>query len=407
PNYPFTGLKKMYKYPDKLCPVAENFFYNESTNLPMHPRLTKDDLEMMVAGIKNTVKKVRREAFYLCNLICKIIMKKEDLLQYTGNRSQLGGTRHYKLSDGPGLNMRAIDVNTGSGLTYTVLPDRGMDISFASFKGTNLVYITPNGETHPAFYEPQGIGWLRTFTGGLLTTCGLTWLGPPVKDGDEELGLHGRYSTIPAKLVADMSQWIGDEYHIRLRGTTEEAQLFGTKMRLEREISSVVGSNSLKITDTITNYGYKKTPYTILYHINLGYPLLSEHASLVIDPVESIPATDIAKSGINEFRTFTKPQPGFFEHVFYHKLRTGKDGSTGVRLQNSKECIALDIVFNINQLQWLTQWKMMGQGDYVLGLEPCNVPTRNRVVLKEKNLLPYLAPGESVTNSIEIVLTDI
>ena len=66
------------------------------------------------------------------------MMKREDLLQYTGNRAQLGGTRHYNLSDGPGLNMRAIDVNTGSGLTYTVLPDRGMDISFASFKGLTL-----------------------------------------------------------------------------------------------------------------------------------------------------------------------------------------------------------------------------------------------------------------------------
>jgi len=204
-----------------------------------------------------------------------------------------------------------------------------------------------------------------------------------------------------------MSQWIGDEYHIRLRGTTEEAQLFGTKMRLEREISSILGSNSLKITDTVTNFGYKKTPYTILYHINLGYPLLSEYASLVIDPVESIPATEIADSGINEFRTFTKPQPGFFEHVFYHKLRAEKNGSTSVRLQNSKEGIALDIKFNINQLKWLTQWKMMGQGDYVLGLEPCNVPTRNRVVLKEQNLLPWLEPGETVTNSVEISLSEI
>ena len=60
PNYHFTGLKKMFKYPDKLCPAAENFFYNEETNLPMHPRLTKDDLRMMVEGIMNTIKKVRK-----------------------------------------------------------------------------------------------------------------------------------------------------------------------------------------------------------------------------------------------------------------------------------------------------------------------------------------------------------
>jgi hypothetical protein len=317
-------------------------------------------------------------------------MKKsrEELLQYIGNQVQIGGTRHYNLSGGPGMTMRAIDVNTGSGLAYTVLPDRGMDISLASFKGINLAYITPNGETHPSFYEPEGLGWLRTFTGGLLTTCGLTWLGPPVKDGEEELGLHGRYSTIPAKQVSDLSHWIEDDYHICLSGTAEEARLFGTKMRLEREIFSLAGKNTIKIRDRITNFGYTTTPYTILYHINLGYPLLSEDATLIIDPAETIPATDIAASAINDYKKFTKPQPGFFEHVYYHKLKADNEGKTGVRLENKTVGIAMDIRFNINQLPFLTQWKMMGQGDYVLGLEPCNVPTRNRVVLKEQDLLP-------------------
>jgi hypothetical protein len=334
-------------------------------------------------------------------------MTKSELLQYIGNTAQIGGSRHYVLSDGRGSNMRGIDVNTGAGLEYTILPDRGMDISLARYKGNNLVFITPNGETHPAFFEPENIGWLRTFTGGLLTTCGLTYLGPPVKDGDEDLGLHGRYSTIPARLVADLSQWIDDEYHIRLRGTTEEGHIFGTKMRLEREITSVIGKNTIRINDTITNFGYKKSPFTILYHINLGYPLLSEDAKLIIDPLETKAATEVAASAIGEFREFTKPQPDFFEHVYYHKLKAEKNGDTGVRLENKKIGISFGINFNIKQLPLLTQWKMMGQGDYVLGLEPCNVPTRNRVVLREQNLLQYLAPGESVTNNIEIVLSDI
>ena len=104
-------------------------------------------------------------------------MKKDELFQYIGNQRTDRGSRHYTLSDGRGRDMRAIDVNSGSGLHYTVLPDRGMDISLASFMGHNLVYISYNGETHPAFYEPQGFGWLNTFTGGLLTTCGLTYLG--------------------------------------------------------------------------------------------------------------------------------------------------------------------------------------------------------------------------------------
>jgi hypothetical protein len=103
-------------------------------------------------------------------------MEKSETLKYIGNLSQLGGCRHYILSEGSARGMRATDIDTGSGLQYTVLPDRAMDISLASFKGINLVYLTCNGETHPAFYEPEGIGWLRTFAAGLLTTCGLTYL---------------------------------------------------------------------------------------------------------------------------------------------------------------------------------------------------------------------------------------
>lgn len=60
PTYHFTGLKKLYHYPDNLCPNANKFFYARELNLPMHPRLTKDDLDMIIEGVKNTVKKVRK-----------------------------------------------------------------------------------------------------------------------------------------------------------------------------------------------------------------------------------------------------------------------------------------------------------------------------------------------------------
>jgi hypothetical protein len=334
-------------------------------------------------------------------------MKKEELLQYIGNTSQIGGSRHYELSDGRGRNMRAIDINSGSGLNYTVLPDRGMDISLASYKGQNLVYMPCNGESHPAFYESQGFGWLNTFTGGLLTTCGLTYLGAPVKDGDEELGLHGRYSTIPARLVADLSEWAGDEFHIRVRGIIEEGHIFGHKLRVEREISSVRGKNSINIRDTVTNFGYKASPYTILYHMNLGYPLLSEESELIIDPVSTVPATPYAAEGINEFRRFIKPQANCQEQVYFHKMNDGNRKEAKVCLQNKKLGVSLTIKFNADKLPWLTEWKMMGMGEYVLGLEPCNVPAKNRVALQAENILPWLQAGETVVNNIEVVVSDL
>ena len=334
-------------------------------------------------------------------------MKKSDLLQYIGNQSQLGDCRHYTLSEGWGRGMRATDINTGSGLQYTVLPDRGLDISLASFKGTNLVYLTCNGETHPSYYEPEGIGWLRTFAGGLLTTCGLTHLGPPVNDDGEQLGLHGRYSTLPAKLYSDLSGWIGDDYNYKVRGIFEEGFLFGKKLRMEREITSVRGQNLIRISDTITNFGNTASPYTILYHMNFGYPLLSEDAELEIDPALTVPRDADADPGLNEFRNFIKPQPAYTEQVFFHTMKGDQDGLTTVTLKNRRTGISVTIRFNIKQLPYLAQWKMMGNGEYVLGIEPSNVLCKSRKTLREENALPVLQPGETTTNILEIALNEI
>ncbi|MDP3003412.1 MAG: DegT/DnrJ/EryC1/StrS family aminotransferase [Bacteroidales bacterium] len=60
PTYHFTGLKKKYNYPDKLCHNAEKFFYARELNLPMNPKLTKNDLDMIIGGVRNTAKKVRK-----------------------------------------------------------------------------------------------------------------------------------------------------------------------------------------------------------------------------------------------------------------------------------------------------------------------------------------------------------
>ncbi|OGD21237.1 MAG: hypothetical protein A2W03_10480 [Candidatus Aminicenantes bacterium RBG_16_63_16] len=59
PTYHFKGLKKL-GYAQDLCPNAEQFFYKREFNLPMHPRLTDDDVEAMIQGIRSAAEKVRR-----------------------------------------------------------------------------------------------------------------------------------------------------------------------------------------------------------------------------------------------------------------------------------------------------------------------------------------------------------
>ncbi|MBC8876911.1 MAG: aldose 1-epimerase family protein [Planctomycetes bacterium] len=333
---------------------------------------------------------------------------REELLRRVGNPAQLGGTRHYTLSDGRSKNVAAIDVDTGGGFRFTVLPDRGLDISLASYKGLKLVYLTPNGEVHPAFYEPEGMGWLRTFFGGLLTTCGLTYLGAPGFDEGQQLGLHGRYAASPARRVCDRSGWDGDEYRVEISGVVEECAVFGDKIRLTRTITTSLGSKALTICDVAENFGYATSPFTVLYHVNAGFPLLDASARLSLTAQESFPLDETSAAGFEQWPVISEPIPDFAEQNFLHTMACGQDGLAAAVLINREllDGLGLYIRFDPRELPYLNQWKMMGEGDYVMGIEPCNAPCAPRAELRSQGLLPVLEPGQSRTNHVEIGVLD-
>jgi hypothetical protein len=49
----------------------------------------------------------------------------------------------------------------------------------------------------------------------------------------------------------------------------------------------------------------------------------------------------------------------------------------------------------------LIQWKQVGQGAYVLGLEPANCRPEGRSAARQRGKLVELAPGESVDYLLE------
>ena len=123
--------------------------------------------------------------------------------------SQLAGVQAFELMDGSERGVRAVTLYNAAGLEMTVLPDRGMSVTRLSYRGVPLPLISPVGAAHPAYAEPVGLGWLRNWPAGFLTPCGLTQVGSPCLDGDEELGLHGRVASIPARQVAWGAEWQG------------------------------------------------------------------------------------------------------------------------------------------------------------------------------------------------------
>ena len=164
-----------------------------------------------------------------------------ELIERGGDMRQFGGVRLGELADGAERGVRTADIRTGSGLEFTVLADRGLDIGAASYRGASLAWHSPTPFAHPAFYEPEGLGWLRGFGGGLMTTCGLTYFGAPTVDEGQPLGLHGHASNLPATNLACGGDWHGDEYELWVSGQMREARLFGENMVLRRRISTRLG----------------------------------------------------------------------------------------------------------------------------------------------------------------------
>ena len=67
------------------------------------------------------------------------------LLRHLGDISQVAEAKVYQLNDGNEKGTDAIGFRTGSGLNFTVLPNRGLDISYADYQGIPLCWRSGTG----------------------------------------------------------------------------------------------------------------------------------------------------------------------------------------------------------------------------------------------------------------------
>ncbi len=313
---------------------------------------------------------------------------------YIGNSAQMFDVRQYTLTDGRANGTRAISVWNGGGLTYTLLPDRCLDIAEVRFHGKNMSYLTPTGFVNPAYYEADGSNWLRSFPGGFLATCGLENIGGSYDYPG--LTMHGRIGNMPCDNVCcDLAP---DGMSAVISGTAKEATLFGCKLTLRRTYSCVAGEDKIVFTDVITNRGFERTPVAALYHMNIGYPLLSEKAKLVIPSAAVRPRNEHAANHIDKWQEITPPIHGFEEMCYYHKLSENCYG-----IDNPEIGVRVRIAFEHDgMLDHFLQWKMLGECEYVMGLEAGSCTLEGRLNAIENGSQKYLEPGQSFTNRFTV-----
>ena len=321
---------------------------------------------------------------------------KVDLLRRVGQMDQLAGIRLVEAGEGKGRGCRLLEVWTGSGLRFQVNAERALDLSGCDYKGLPLAWRSPTGDVHPAYYEPHGLGWLRSFPGGLLATCGLDQLGPPCQDEGVDFGLHGRIANTPASQVSHRAFWDGDDYVLEISGEARQAALFNENLVLRRRITTRLGSRAIHIEDEVANDGFEPAPHMLLYHFNLGFPLVSEHSRLRLQASSSQARDADARAGLAEWDRFQPPTPGYREQVFIHQPIPDRDNMATVELVNPQIGLGLRWRYDTAHLPYLFEWKMMGEGAYVLGVEPVNCDgVGGRLSARGSGVLPLLEPGVS------------
>lgn len=316
--------------------------------------------------------------------------------KYIGHRDQLMRVKRIKMQDGKADGVELLDVTNRSGMHFDVNVSRGMDIPYLDFCGENVGFISPCGIVAPTYFDDKGLGFLKSFTAGFLTTCGLKLAGAPCEYEGQSYGLHGNISHTPAEEVRYFIQEDGENPCVTIQGTVRDAIIFGDKLRLDREIKCFYQDRKFTIHDKVTNEGYQKVRHMILYHCNIGYPILSPESEVYIPALETKARNAHAQEGISAWMKPEEPDAAYEEMCYYHTLRPDTNNHATVAVYNPSLDMGIAIELDLTTLDHLVQWKMMGAGDYVMGLEPANATIDGIEDAVKNGSMKYLEAGEAV-----------
>lgn len=326
------------------------------------------------------------------------------------NHSQLGGIETAIIDNGHGKGNRIAWINTGSGLRFKVVIDRGMDIAEAFYNQYGLAWISHMGITPPNPAAVQGMTWLDSFGGGLLTTCGLTHVGGPEEDERGTRGLHDRISHIPANIESIYQPDLtSGNLEMSLTGKMIQSSVFGPHLELRRTISATLGAPAIRVHDEVTNIGNRPAPHMLLYHLNFGWPLVDEGAKIKWEG--DWEARDEESSKIfnqeNNFKKCCSPlddHQGTGEAAAFIDIASGSNGLCECGIFNQSIGLEVSLRFSKSQFPWLTNWQHWGKDEYVMALEPGTHPPIGQQQAIKDNTLIQIGVGETRTYDIELAV---
>ncbi|MBV9359389.1 MAG: aldose 1-epimerase family protein [Chloroflexi bacterium] len=348
---------------------------------------------------------------------------KHELLRRLGSLAQVAGVELMTYGAGHARGVRALDIRTGTGFRFSIIPDRGLDVGPAEFQGMALCWLPPKGLAGPWFYEgdQDEVAWLRVGLGGLCNTAGLVSIGVPQTISTEQFGFtqrlsarygtHDRIAVTPAARFNYGEHWEGDRCVLWVEGVVHQDIAYGENLTLTRRYETEVGASSFRLLDLVSNDGYFSTPHQLLYHFNLGFPIVDEGSELLA-AVREEPAsigfstTQAAADRPPQWRQVTAPQVGFSYEGYNVAMRDGPDSRVAVALVNPRLLpelggVGVYLRYDQRQLPDYLAWRMMREGLYAVGLEPATNPFGSVPELIAKGYPVMLEPGETRRYELE------
>ena len=294
------------------------------------------------------------------------------------NFQQVASIRRYTLTEGRGKGLDVLDCDNGK-IRFLLNVSKACDIMQLYHEGQNMSFVSKNG------FTKREIPFLRRFEGGMLYTCGLDSVG-----GREGYELHGTLHNIPAEIIRAEC----NENGITVEAIIRDTALFGKNLVLKRKIFTAIGGDSVTLEDTLVNEGYKTEEYCLLYHINVGYPMLDNGAKVVADVESYTPRTAWAKQNEATMYAMNDAVPNQEEACYFLKLSKPE-----IALVNEKIGKKFTVSYSGDTLTHFVEWKSMASGDYALGLEPCTTELDDRFAYKT------IEVGEEIKFFVKILIT--
>lgn len=333
-------------------------------------------------------------------------VSKEEYLRRVGDIDQCFGLRPIEYTEGKAAMIRACDVDLASGLQFSVNESKGLDLFKFVYKGMSYGFVTKAALTAPGLCEEQGMAYRNCLGAGFLYACGLSNVGGGCEENGFYHAVHGNLKNIPARNVCHESIWSGDECELRIAGELRDSAFFGRNLLLHREYRARIGEKRLFIEDIIENQGFAPEQLMLLYHMNLGYPILDAGTELIV-PLESMePLSEHTRLHDADFARMVPPIDNNEEYLHALKLRSSADGRTLVAAYNAERGLGLYVRYNTDLLRYLIEWKCMSSGDYALGVLPSSCKPLGRAANRANGEQRMIAPGEVLRAQLEIGVID-